>query len=74
LSAPEPIREALADHGFVRFEGQETRALLGPTDADWTVGPDDGPIVEGPGEALLLVATGRSDEQDVSGPGLALLR
>jgi hypothetical protein len=35
LSAPERAREALADHGFVRFEGQETRAQLGPAGADW---------------------------------------
>jgi uncharacterized protein (TIGR03083 family) len=30
-----------------------------PTDADWTVGPADGPVSEAPGEQLLLVATGR---------------
>ena len=34
----------------VRFE---------PTDADWTVGPTGGPVASGPGEDLLLVATGR---------------
>jgi hypothetical protein len=33
-STPGRVREALADHGFVRFEGEETRALLGPA-ADW---------------------------------------
>jgi uncharacterized protein (TIGR03083 family) len=34
----------------VRFE---------PTDADWAVGPVGGPVASGPGEDLLLVATGR---------------
>lgn len=29
-----------------------------PTDADWTVGPDGGPVVSGYGEDLLLIATG----------------
>ena len=30
-----------------------------PTDANWTVGPEDGPVVEAPGEELLLTVTGR---------------
>jgi uncharacterized protein (TIGR03083 family) len=34
----------------VRFE---------PTDATWTVGPSDGPVIAGEGEDLLLIATGR---------------
>ena len=49
----------------VRFE---------PTDGDWSVGPEVGPAVIGPGEDLLLVATGRQvDPGLVSGPGLAVL-
>lgn len=30
-----------------------------PTDADWTVGPADGPTASGYGEDLLLIASGR---------------
>lgn len=30
-----------------------------PTDAEWTVGPADGPRIEAPGEDLLLIACGR---------------
>jgi uncharacterized protein (TIGR03083 family) len=33
--------------------------LFAPTDADWTVGPPGGLVASGPGEALLLIATGR---------------
>lgn len=46
-----------------------------PTDVDWTVGPADGPLVEGPGEQLLLAATGRQPAlATLTGPGLAVLR
>ena len=51
------------------------RLQLCPTDADWTLGPDDGPVVDGPGESLLMVVTGRRLEadDDVAGPGLSLI-
>ena len=53
---------------------QVRRLRFEPTDADWSVGPDGGPAVVGPGEDLLLVATGRDvDPGAVSGPGLAVL-
>ncbi|AZG47173.1 hypothetical protein D7316_03781 [Gordonia insulae] len=43
------------------------------TDVDWAAG--DGPIVEGPTEALLLVLTGRSAGMDeLAGDGAAQLR
>ena len=51
------------------------RLQLRPTDADWTLGPDDGAVVDGPGESLLMVVTGRSlvADDDVVGPGLSLM-
>ena len=43
------------------------------TDVDWTVG--DGPVVTGPGEALLMAAAGRAAAlADLSGDGLPTLR
>ncbi|MDT7575754.1 MAG: hypothetical protein QOH17_2087 [Pseudonocardiales bacterium] len=45
---------------------------LKATDLDWTTG--DGPIVEGPGEALLMAITGRKGiTPELSGPGLSIL-
>lgn len=35
------------------------RIRFSPDDADWTVGPADGPTVTGTGDELLLAATGR---------------
>ncbi len=51
-----------------------TRFLtLRATDLDWSFGR--GLVVSGPGEALLMVATGRADALDeLDGPGLSLLR
>ncbi|HLI72265.1 MAG TPA: maleylpyruvate isomerase family mycothiol-dependent enzyme [Acidimicrobiales bacterium] len=46
---------------------------LHATDVDWSAG--DGPLVEGPGEAIVLAASGRSAVLgDLSGDGLATLR
>jgi uncharacterized protein (TIGR03083 family) len=43
------------------------------TDVDWSWG--DGPVVSGPGEALLLAMLGRSvAADDCDGPGLATFR
>ena len=46
---------------------------LSATDIDWTVG--DGPVVQGPGEAIVLAAAGRKAAlADLEGDGVALLR
>ena len=46
--------------------------LVAP-DADWTVG--DGPVVEGPAEAVLMAIAGRPQAlDDLDGPGLMTLR
>jgi uncharacterized protein (TIGR03083 family) len=46
-----------------------------PTDADWSVGPTDGPLVEGPGVQLLRAVSGRAGATDgLVGPGVTLLR
>lgn len=43
------------------------------TDVDWSWG--DGPVVEGPGEAILMAMLGREAAlDDLAGPGLAELR
>ena len=43
------------------------------TDVDWTAG--DGPVVTGPGEALLMAAAGRASALDaLSGDGLSTLQ
>lgn len=45
---------------------------LHATDLDWRTG--DGPLVEGPGEALLMALAGRAGiTAELSGPGLATL-
>jgi uncharacterized protein (TIGR03083 family) len=50
------------------------RIRFAPTDADWSVGPPDGPVVEGEAHDLVLAATGRAPALAVChGPGLAIL-
>jgi uncharacterized protein (TIGR03083 family) len=45
---------------------------LTATDLDWTTG--DGPAVEGPGEALLMVIAGRAGiTPELAGPGVTIL-
>jgi uncharacterized protein (TIGR03083 family) len=46
---------------------------LSATDIDWTAG--DGPVVQGPGEAIVLAAAGRKAAlADLEGDGVAVLR
>ena len=46
---------------------------LSATDIDWTAG--DGPVVHGPGEAIVLAAAGRKAAlADLEGDGVAVLR
>ena len=46
---------------------------LRPTDIDCALG--DGPALEGPGEAIVMAAAGRSDAlEDLSGDGVEILR
>ncbi len=54
-------------------KGNTRKLKLVATDVDWTVG--DGPEITGPGEALLMAATGRAPAlNDLSGNGLPTLR
>ena len=58
FGAPRAVRR-------IRFE---------PTDGDWSVGPPDGQPAQGPGEQLLLAATGRRGvAAGLTGEGAALL-
>jgi len=80
LHRPIPVEAALvaADRYWTMgFPFHARRRLAGlrlaATDADWTAG--DGPTVEGPIAALLLVLTGRAASLDeLSGEGLPQLR
>ncbi len=45
---------------------------LKATDLDWTTG--DGPVIEGPGEALLMAIAGRDEiTPELTGPGVSIL-
>ena len=74
---PERLMAALDALGSIHSPLFETRDRVRPlrlvaTDVDWSSG--SGPLVEGPGEALLLAAGGRSAAYaDLSGPGLEAL-
>ena len=60
--------------GFVpkgRVAGLAYRA----TDLDWSGGPGDGAVLEGPAEALLLAICGRAVAlADLTGDGVEVLR
>lgn len=59
--------------GFVGAKSRVEGLRLVATDVDWSHG--EGPEVEGTGEAILLVASGRPDPTDeMSGRGAAILR
>lgn len=45
---------------------------LQPSDLDWSWG--DGQVVEGPAEAMMLAMAGRPTHDELSGPGVDLLR
>ncbi len=75
---PETLRHALdlvRSKGNTLFNPKRTVAglTLHATDVGWSGG--EGPVVEGPGEAIVLAAAGRPAAlADVSGDGVALLR
>jgi uncharacterized protein (TIGR03083 family) len=59
--------------GFVKAKGRVAGLRLVADDIDWTHG--DGPEVRGPGEAILLAATGRPVAlDDLKGEGVDVLR
>ena len=59
--------------GFVGAKPRAAGLRLEATDVDWSWG--DGPVVRGPGEALLLVLCGRPAAlPDLEGEGLATIR
>lgn len=74
------VLTVLLDFGLTRFgslavAGARKRAMglsLRATDLEWAVG--DGPLVEGPGEAILMALSGRPQALgDLSGSGHRLL-
>lgn len=59
--------------GMVKSKQRMTGLSWRATDVDWTFG--DGPLVSGPAEALILLASGRSAPiPEVSGDGVDTLR
>jgi hypothetical protein len=59
--------------GFVGAKKRVAGLRLVATDVGWSHG--DGPQVTGPGEAILLAASGRpAGLEDLSGDGVATLR
>ena len=68
VAALDTARTAPTLGAATRIRGLALKA----TDLDWTTG--DGPVVEGPGEALLMAIAGRKRiTPELSGPGAAIL-
>jgi uncharacterized protein (TIGR03083 family) len=78
LAADERLRAVLEAEVKLWFAFGAPRTVrrlrFRPTDANWSVGPPDGPLLEGPAQQLLLAATGRSGIEGLTGPGATLLR
>jgi uncharacterized protein (TIGR03083 family) len=78
--APRPaddgLRAVLGLYRRIPFAFKVPRAVrrlrLEPDGAGWWVGPDDGPVVRGPADEVLLAVAGRP--ADVEGDGVAALR
>jgi len=69
------VADAYRGVGFVFGARPAAKVRFTADDADWSVGPADGPEASGPGEAVLLALAGRPEgAADLSGPGTALLR
>jgi uncharacterized protein (TIGR03083 family) len=70
-----PVVEAAPTLGSVFGGKRRSKGLrLEANDLAWSHGPDDGPLVRGGGEAILMAVLGRSQAAgDLEGDGVALL-
>ena len=69
------VADAYRSIGFVFAAGRATRKIrFVATDADWAIGPDDGPIAQGAATDVVMALAGRTEGREaLGGPGADLL-